>query len=227
MGGQACILYGAAEFSRDIDIAVLVSPDNLNDLQDVLVRLQTEPVYVPDMTEEMLLKGHACHFRCHAQNLEGLRIDVMGKLRGVDDFPVLWDRRMAFDLPAVGRVPVMALEDLVASKKTQRDKDWPMIRRLVEADYHKHRQQTTDEKIRFWLKECRTPEILQSLVRSHPELAQEIEDRRLLLNAVIAGSPSEIDRLLREEEDRERALDRQYWTPLKEELERFRHARKR
>jgi len=26
-----------------------------------------------------------------------------------------------------------AIEDLVKAKKTQRDKDWPMIRRLIEA----------------------------------------------------------------------------------------------
>ena len=32
MGGQACVLYGAAEFSRDTDIAVLAEPDNLDRL---------------------------------------------------------------------------------------------------------------------------------------------------------------------------------------------------
>ena len=33
MGGQACVFYGAAEFSRDTDIAVLAEPDNLDPLQ--------------------------------------------------------------------------------------------------------------------------------------------------------------------------------------------------
>jgi len=28
MGGQACILYGGAEFSRDIDLAILASKKN-------------------------------------------------------------------------------------------------------------------------------------------------------------------------------------------------------
>ena len=28
MGGQACIFYGAAEFSRDTDIVLLAEPDN-------------------------------------------------------------------------------------------------------------------------------------------------------------------------------------------------------
>jgi hypothetical protein len=29
MGGQACVLYGAAEISRDTDIAILAEPANL------------------------------------------------------------------------------------------------------------------------------------------------------------------------------------------------------
>jgi len=33
IGGQACILYGAAEFSRDIDLAVMVSAQNLENLR--------------------------------------------------------------------------------------------------------------------------------------------------------------------------------------------------
>jgi hypothetical protein len=28
MGGQACVLYGGAEFSRDVDFALLASPEN-------------------------------------------------------------------------------------------------------------------------------------------------------------------------------------------------------
>lgn len=32
MGGQACVLYGAAEFSRDLDLALLAEPRNLERL---------------------------------------------------------------------------------------------------------------------------------------------------------------------------------------------------
>jgi hypothetical protein len=32
MGGQACVLYGAAEFSRDLDLALLPDPANLKEL---------------------------------------------------------------------------------------------------------------------------------------------------------------------------------------------------
>jgi hypothetical protein len=29
MGGQACVFYGAAEFSRDSDFAIVADPENL------------------------------------------------------------------------------------------------------------------------------------------------------------------------------------------------------
>ncbi len=33
MGGQACVLYGAAEFSRDTDLLILADPANLERLK--------------------------------------------------------------------------------------------------------------------------------------------------------------------------------------------------
>jgi hypothetical protein len=50
MGGQACILYGAAEFSRDIDLAVLASAKQR--LRDALAELRAEPVYLLPQREE-------------------------------------------------------------------------------------------------------------------------------------------------------------------------------
>jgi hypothetical protein len=42
MGGQACILYGAAEFSRDVDLAVLAGGNNLDRLREELARWRHE-----------------------------------------------------------------------------------------------------------------------------------------------------------------------------------------
>jgi hypothetical protein len=71
MGGQACVYYGAAEFSRDLDLLILLSPDNLD---------------------------HLC--------------------AALDDLDA-----------------VLGMQDLVLAKKTQRNKDWPMIQLLVEQSY--------------------------------------------------------------------------------------------
>jgi hypothetical protein len=90
IGGQACILYGAAEFSRDADIALLASPDNLNRLTSAL---EAELVEVPPVRLDYLHKGHAVHFRCRRSDVSGLRVDILSRMRGVDEFEVRWGRR--------------------------------------------------------------------------------------------------------------------------------------
>ena len=222
IGGQACILYGAAEFSRDIDLSVLISTENLEALRKVLRELEAEPVFYPDLSVEALLKGHACHFRCQRKDLKGLRVDVSGVMRGVDDFHELWKRREEIEAPEIGRIVVIGLSDLVKSKKTQRDKDWPMIRRLIEADIHAAPDQASDDRIRFWFAECRTSELLILLAEEYPEIARMMAANRPLLDFAIQGSRDEVQRLLREEEDKEREADREYWKPLRKQLEEWR-----
>ena len=124
MGGQACILYGAAEFSRDIDLAVLPDEKNLDRLRKALADLRAEQVLFPALNRQNLLRGHACHFRCQAPDSEGLRIDIMSVLHGCQPFASLWKRRRTFSLPGIKTVAVMDLPDMVQAKKTQRDKDW-------------------------------------------------------------------------------------------------------
>lgn len=81
MGGQACILYGATEFTRDVDFAVAVVPGNLARLRAALAELEAESVYFPPLSPAVLARGHACHFRCLGADLNNLRIDVMSKMR--------------------------------------------------------------------------------------------------------------------------------------------------
>jgi PHD/YefM family antitoxin component YafN of YafNO toxin-antitoxin module len=103
MGGQACVLYGAAEFSRDTDLAVLASPANLQRLQAALDDLDAHVVGVPPFEARYLRCGHAVHFRCQDPEAEGMRIDVMARMRGVAVFSTLWARRTSIELPDGGR----------------------------------------------------------------------------------------------------------------------------
>ena len=175
MGGQACVLYGAAEFSRDTDIAVLADPANLDRLSAALADLDAKCIAVPPFELEYLLRGHAVHFRCQHPEADGMRIDVMSVMRGVDPFEELWQRRTTVEYGSGDSLEVVSLPDLVAAKKTQRDKDWPMIRRLVEANYVQNRDDPTSEQIRFWLKESRTPEILLDLAAAYPDERHRID----------------------------------------------------
>jgi hypothetical protein len=222
MGGQACILYGAAEFSRDIDLAILPDEKNLDRLRRALAELRAEPVYYPPLGTEVLSKGHACHFRVQIPEALGLRIDVMARMHGCDPFACLWERRLRLKLPGVGWVAVLALPDLVLAKKTQRDKDWPMIRRLVEVDYHNRPARPPRKQISFWLREARTPELLLEMCQQYPGTARRLAVSRAVLTAALANDAPKVAKLLRAEEDHLRKADRVYWQPLREELFRWR-----
>jgi hypothetical protein len=225
MGGQACISYGAAEFSRDVDLAVLASPQNLDALRDAMAELQAEVIAVPPFDAGYLEKGHAIHFRCHEPETDGLRVDIMSKMRGVDPFEELWSRRTSVDVSGDFSFDVLALPDLVKAKKTQRDKDWPMIRRLLEADYFQRRESATDDDIRFWLREMRTPELLCAIASANPDLCGELVEVRPLLDHASKGDSEAVSDALLSEEAAERRADRAYWEPLRGELERLRHSR--
>jgi hypothetical protein len=99
MGGQACVLYGAAEFSRDADFAILADSRNLSRLKTALSDLLATPIAVPPFKLEYLRKGLALHFRCKHPEAENMRVDVMSRMRGVDPFPKLWRRRTTVELP--------------------------------------------------------------------------------------------------------------------------------
>jgi hypothetical protein len=149
----------------------------------------------------------------------------MSKMRGVEPFEKLWKRRVVVELPGVGRLSVLALPDLVRAKKTQRDKDWPMVRRLVEADISRATEEPGRTRIAFWLRECRTFELLRDLGERYPVVAKREAARRPALRAALKGDRARTAELLQKEENRERERDRCYWAPLKAELERWRLGR--
>jgi hypothetical protein len=225
MGGQACVLYGAAEFSRDTDFAILADGGNLERLQRAMSHLQAEVIAVPPLDPSYLARGHAVHFRCHHPDASGMRVDIMAKMRGVAPFEDLWARRASIMDEEGTSFDLLALPDLVAAKKTQRDKDWPMIRRLIEADYASGAAAPNLEQVRFWMKEARTPELLKALVSRFPAEADSIAANRPLLRAAKDADDPAIERALLEEEQTERAADRAYWAPLRRELEELRRAR--
>jgi hypothetical protein len=145
MGGQACVHYGAAEFSKDIDFTILSDDANLE---------------------------------------------------------------------------VLGLRDLVQAKKTQRDKDWPMISRLVEVHYLNHRERSTGAQREFWFRELRNASLLVSLTAKFPNEAAALATGRHAIAAALANE--DVERALRAEEQQERVADRAYWEPLKRQLEQLR-----
>ena len=225
MGGQACVFYGAAEFSRDTDLAILSTSANLTRLSHALKELNAEVIAVPPFELKYLRKGHAVHFRCQHPEAAGMRVDVMTKMRGVDSFGKLWIGRTTVSIDTGATCELMALPDLVRAKKTQQDKDWPMLRRLVEVNYFTSRKHPSTQQVRFWFLELRTPELLIELAAKEGGIPKHLIRKRPLLELARPGNEIILADALLGEERLEREADRQYWLPLRAELERLRHAR--
>jgi hypothetical protein len=223
MGGQACVFYGAAEFSRDTDFAILAEASNLARLRKALAELRAKPIAVPPFEIKYLRQGHAIHFRCWHPEALRMRVDVMSKMRGVDSFAKLWKRRTTLQIHGGEKCDLLSLPNLVQAKKTQRDKDWPMIRRLVEASFFENRRKPNSAQIRFWLAELRTPQLLVEIARTNPTVAKKLAAKRPLLRLALAGEAVKLEKALAAEELAEREKDRRYWLPLKKTLEKLRH----
>jgi len=150
----------------------------------------------------------------------------MTKMRGCDDFETLWERRTTIQDAQGVIYELLGIEDLVKAKKTQRDKDWPMIRRLVEAHYYQNRDEPTEARVRFWLRESRTPEMLIRVAAENPEITQQMIQVRPLLTETLAASRMALQAELEIERVAEMEADQAYWRPLIRELEAMRLARR-
>jgi hypothetical protein len=222
MGGQACVLYGASEFTKDVDFAVLAEPDNLKRIGLAMEELQAIVIAVPPFSDECLDQGLSVHFRCQAVDVEGFRVDIMTRMRGVDSFQTLWNRRSIILDTHGNEISVLNVRDLVKAKKTQRDKDWPMIQRLMEVQYLNGIEDCARQDIDFWLQELRTPELLIEAVQKFSKEADVLSPTRPLLKIAMNGDVEKLDRALMEEVAREKEKDRQHWAPLRERLAQYR-----
>jgi len=222
MGGQACVFYGAAQVSKDVDLALLAEPANIERLRCALRDLAAERIAVPPFEPALFDRGHAIHFRCRAAGVEGLRVDLMSKLRLLDSFGSLWERRTTFVDEEGNEFNLLSVPDLVRSKKTARNKDWPVIELLVNIHIHENSAAPKPEWIRFWLSECRTPVQLVALARHFCTQTRELTSIRPLLRHALSGDEAALIPELDAEMRAEQALDRAYWEPVRRELEAMR-----
>ncbi len=224
MGGQACVFYGAAQFSKDIDLVLLAQEENFSRLRAALEQLKAKRIDVPRFDPALLARGHAVHFRCAAPGVEDLRIDIMTSLRDLPPFSVLWERRTVIAGDSGQEFHLLSVPDLVNAKKTQRMKDWPIIDLLVAIHYRENAGAARPDWIEFWLQEARSPELLAELAQRFPDEARAQSSRRQLLRFAFSGEIEALREALDAEVRVEQAKDRAYWAPLKAEFEAFRRA---
>ena len=165
MGGQACVFYGAAEFSRDTDFAILADAANLARLRQALAELRAEPIAVPPFELKYLRRGHAVHFRCqHPEALADARgRDVKNARRGgfrqtletADNFATSRRRQLRFAIAArLGAGQENATRQGLAD-------DPPAGR----GELFWEPQKAAGAQIRFWLAELRTTQLLVEVAR--------------------------------------------------------------
>ena len=211
MGGQACVFYGAAEFSRNSDIVFIADDENWTRLTAAIEELQASCIAIPSFDRKFLDRGHAVHFRCQHPEAKNIRLDIMTRMEGCDDFAALWERRMTLQDSDGSIYEILGIEDLVKAKKTQRDKDWPMIRRLLDSHYDEFQDNPTEEQIRFWLRESRTPEVLIAVAARYTELRDSVLKKRAVLQETFSASRTAVRHALAIEEAAERTSDEIYW----------------
>jgi len=149
----------------------------------------------------------------------------MAVLRGVASFHELWERRTSLQVEDEV-VDLLATEDLIQAKKTQLDKDWPMIRRPLERHCFEHAGQAGAADVAFWLRELRTPELLLQVAAEYHQAAQAASTVRTAVRSAIEGDLAGVSRAIADEEQDERTRDRSYWEPLRRELEAMRRQKK-
>jgi hypothetical protein len=101
-----------------------------------------------------------------------------------------------------------------------------VIARLLETSYLQGRDPPTEAQIHFWLRELRTPTLLIEAAERFPVHCQQASQNRPLLRLANPTEEAALATALRAEEQREREADRQYWVPLRAELERLRQTRR-
>jgi hypothetical protein len=227
MGGQACVFYGAAQFSRDVDLVLLADEENFARLRSALHQLQAKRIAVPPFDPDLLARGHAVHFRCAAPGVEDLRIDLMTRLRDLPPFPELWEHRMVIANDQGEEFNLLSIPDLVRAKKTQRTKDWPIIELLVDIHYRENSAAPRPAQIQFWLQEARSAELLAELAQRFPAESRDCMWYRPLIAIALSGASDGLREALDAEVRAEQARDRVYWEPLKAELEAFRRSERR
>jgi len=115
VGGQAAIVHGVTVVTRDVDVCLPFTADNLSRLEVALAGLH--PVH--------RLTPHAMPFRVAdvgpgtVKNLY-LKTDVgvldcLGEITGVGDFAAVWRRTVEVDLP-IGRCRVLDLDAMIDAK---------------------------------------------------------------------------------------------------------------
>ena len=114
IGGWAAIAHGLPRSTLDVDLFVRPTRDNVERTIGALADVGFGSARELDAND--ILSRHVFLFA------DQIRIDLFLKPWELDDFDACWARRRETELDTV-RIPVLGLEDLIRSKRTDREGD--------------------------------------------------------------------------------------------------------
>ncbi len=131
IGGQAAILYGAAQFTQDMDLWIAPTRANTLAFLRAIARLDARVHRLtPPPTLRWIRQGHGFHFLLpQAGRIDGY-LDVMGCPPRVGTYSAA-ARRSSIMESHFGQVRVVGIPDLVELKKTNRPGDYEVISALA------------------------------------------------------------------------------------------------
>lgn len=229
ISGQASVLYGASTFSEDIDLWISPTALNVRALTSAL-RESRAVVYklTPPLRPSYFRRGHGFHFLVPSRPAP-VYLDIMGKPPRVPAFGAVCRRATWWDTDW-GRIPAVAIPDLVQLKKTRRLSDYDTISNLVRIRLLTTTVRVSAPDLRWALQNCFRIEDAQWILSTwHPPSVLLREIRRPWVNrlsrATIAPSVTDlgtIQGLIMNEIGRLQKLDIQYWSPIIRELKEMR-----
>jgi len=235
IAGQACLYYGAIQNTKDGDLWVLPSEENVEQLRKALHEIGAHQTFLPELSLKYLLKGHAVHYEL-PHGAGNFRIDIMTHPPRTTGFEEAWqeaEKAEVYGIPC----RVVDVSRLVDMKKTMRDKDYGVIDTLTSIllEYAcKHPE--AQSQFGPWLAmELRSAEGLIRMAKEFPSglkfLSSTNRKAARLACQVVEANLSQPDdtktihEALDTETARLKAADREYWEPRLRELKAIFHGK--
>ncbi len=98
---------------------------------------------------------------------------------------------------------------------------------LIDADMVANQASPDDNHVSLWMRQARDAEGLIELTSALPEMARAVTIERPLLQFAIDNDRDALEVALATEQIRGKQADREYWAPLRAELEQMRHDQRR
>lgn len=232
IGGQAAVVYGAAQFTEDFDLWVRPDERNLSALLRALAKSEAiVDRLTPPLTLRFARKGHGFHFLLPPSANDPEAVDIMARPPRVGGFEPAKRRSSVLKTPW-GDVRVVSPEDLVLLKRTNRPEDYPVISRLAILHLGASRKPTR-KLVRWAAQNAFRAEDLAEIIRRHAILLKSSDGvapratRRLLAGHGANREFEETD-LAFAEHELFLALapllqaGRAYWAPHRRELRKLR-----